>query len=168
MQCYSPPTLSKITTLEEFRLLRKHLRMAGQTLVLTNGHFDVLHVGHVRYLQAAKALGDVLVVGLNDDASTRALKGPQRPIVPATERAELLAALEAVDYVIPFAELTAERLVTTLQPEVYVKGSDWLVDDLPEAPAIRAYGGQIKLIDAVPGQSTTDIVKTILERYGRY
>jgi len=159
--------LSKITTLEELQPIRERLRTAGQTLVLTNGHFDVLHVGHVRYLQAAKALGDVLVVGLNDDASTRTLKGPQRPIVPASERAELLAALEAVDYVIPFAELTAERLVTTLQPEIYVKGSDWHVDDLPEAPAIRAYGGQIRLISAVPGRSTTDIVETILERYGQ-
>jgi len=160
--------LGKITTVEDFQSVREGLRRAGQTLVLTNGHFDVLHVGHVRYLQAAKALGDVLVVGLNDDDSTRALKGPPRPIVPATERAELLAALEAVDYVIPFTELTAEHLVTTLRPEIYVKGSDWHVDDLPEAPAIRAYGGQIRLISAVPGRSTTDIVETILERYGRY
>ncbi|MFQ5592907.1 MAG: D-glycero-beta-D-manno-heptose 1-phosphate adenylyltransferase [Anaerolineae bacterium] len=158
--------MSKITTLEEFRLLRERLRMAGQTLVLTNGHFDVLHVGHVRYLQAAKVLGDVLVVGLNDDASTRALKGPQRPIVPASERTELLAALEAVDYVIPFAELTAEQLVTTLQPEIYVKGADWDVDHLPEAPAVQAYGGQIRLIDVVPGESTTNIIAVILERYG--
>ncbi len=158
--------MGKITTLEEFRPVREGLRRAGQTLVLTNGHFDVLHVGHVRYLQAAKALGDVLVVGLNDDASTRALKGPQRPIVPATERAELLAALETVDYIIPFAELTAERLVATLQPEIYVKGADWNVGHLPEAPAVQAYGGQIRLIDAVPGRSTTDIVETILERYG--
>ena len=158
--------MGKITTLEDFQSVREGFRKAGQALVLTNGHFDVLHVGHVRYLQVAKALGDVLVVGLNDDASTRALKGPQRPIMPATERAELLAALEAVDYVIPFAELTAERLVTTLQPEFYVKGSDWQVDDLPEAPAVQAYGGQIKLIDVVPGQSTTNIIAVILERYG--
>lgn len=159
--------MGKITTLEDFQLTRDGLRRAGQTLVLTNGHFDVLHVGHVRYLRAAKALGDVLVVGLNNDASTRALKGPQRPIVPATERAELLAALEAVDYVIPFAELTAERLVTTLQPEIYVKGGNWSMDDLPEAPAVRSYGGRIMLIEVVPGRSTSNVIETILERYGR-
>lgn len=158
--------MSKVTTLENFQPIRERLRAAGQTLILTNGHFDVLHVGHVRYLQAAKALGDVLVVGLNDDASTRALKGPKRPIVPATERAELLAALEAVDYVIPFAELTAERLVTTLQPEVYVKGSDWIENNLPEAPAVRAYGGEIRLIELAENRSTTGIIERILQQYG--
>jgi rfaE bifunctional protein nucleotidyltransferase chain/domain len=158
--------VGKITSLENFQPAREQLYHAGQTLVLTNGHFDLLHVGHVRYLQAAKALGDVLVVGLNDDASTRARKGPARPIVPAAERAELLAALEAVDHVIPFSELTAERLVTVLQPEIYVKGGDWCIDGLPEASAVRAYGGQIKLIDVVIERSTTKVIERILERYG--
>ncbi len=157
--------MGEVTTLEDFLPVRERLRAAGQTLVLTNGHFDLLHVGHVRYLRAAKTLGHVLVVGLNDDASTRALKGPQRPIVPAAERAELLAALEPVDYVIPFAELTAEHLVTALRPDIYVKGSDWQAEDLPEAPAVRACGGQIRLVDVVPSRSTTEIVRTILERY---
>jgi rfaE bifunctional protein nucleotidyltransferase chain/domain len=159
--------LGNVTTLEDFQPIRRRLRAAGQTLVLTNGHFDLLHVGHVRYLQAARALGDVLVVGVNDDASTRALKGPQRPIVPAAERAELLAALEAVDYVIPFSEPTAERLVTTLQPEIYVKGGDWTVEDLPEAPAVRAYGGRIELITEVTNRSTSDVIDIIVERYGQ-
>lgn len=159
--------MGNLTTLENFRPIREQLRAAGQTLALTNGHFDLLHVGHVRYLKAAKAMGDLLVVGLNDDESTRALKGPGRPILPAAERAELLAALTSVDYVIPFSELTAERLVTTLHPEIYVKGGDWNVNDLPEAPAVRAYGGRIELIEQVPGQSTREIIATIVERYGR-
>jgi rfaE bifunctional protein nucleotidyltransferase chain/domain len=155
----------KITTLEAFLPLREELRRQGKTLVLTNGHFDLLHVGHVRLLQAARALGDVLVVGLNDDASTRALKGPRRPIVPAAERAELLASLEAVDYVIPFSETTAERLVTALQPEVYAKGGDWTVDELPEAPAVQAYGGRIELVAVTPGRSTSQLIETVLRRY---
>lgn len=159
--------MGKVTTLEDFQPVRERLRVAGQTLVLTNGHFDLLHLGHVRYLRAARALGDVLVVGLNDDSSSRILKGPQRPLVPATERAEILAALEAVDYVIPFSERTAERLVTTLQPEIYAKGNNWKVEDLPEAPAVLAYGGRIRLIDVVPGRSTTSIIEAILERYGQ-
>lgn len=155
----------KITTLEAFLPLREELRRKGQTLVLTNGHFDLLHVGHVRLLRAARALGDVLVVGVNDDASTRVRKGPQRPILPLAERMELLASLEAVDYVIPFSETTAERLVTALQPEVYVKGGDWTLETLPEAPAVRAYGGHIERVEVTPGRSTSQIIATILRRY---
>lgn len=157
--------MDRITTLEDFKPIRKQLRAAGKTLVLTNGHFDLLHIGHVRYLQAARALGDVLVVGLNDDKSTRALKGPQRPIVPASERAELLAALQAVDYVIPFSEVTAKRLVTELQSEIYAEGGDWDISNPPEPPAVRAYGGRIELIQEVQGQSTTRIMTTMAERY---
>ena len=155
----------KITTLETFLPLREELRRRGQTLVLTNGHFDLLHVGHVRLLRAARALGDVLVVGVNDDASTRALKGPLRPLVPLAERMELLASLEAVDYVLPFSETTAERLVAALQPEVYVKGGDWTLETLPEAPAVRAYGGRIELVEPTPGRSTSQLIETILQRY---
>lgn len=159
------PTPEKVTTLAAFLPRREQIRQAGQTLVFTNGHFDLLHVGHVRLLRAARALGDVLVVGLNDDASTRALKGPRRPILSASERAELLASLGAVDYVIPFSGTTAEHLVTALQPDIYVKGGDWSLDALPEAAAVRACGGRIEFVDVVPGQSTTRIVETILRRY---
>ncbi len=160
-----PTSAAKITTLEAFLPHREKLRRQGKVLVLTNGHFDLLHVGHVRLLRAARALGDVLVVGLNDDTSTRALKGPRRPIVPAAERAEILASLEAVDYVIPFSETTAERLVATLQPDVYVKGGDWSADELPEAPAVRAYGGRIEIVEVTPGRSTSRIIETILRKY---
>jgi D-glycero-beta-D-manno-heptose 1-phosphate adenylyltransferase len=107
-------------------------RHAGQRIVFTNGVFDLLHVGHVRYLRQARALGDALVVGLNSDASTRRLKGPQRPVVPQAERAEVLAALAAVDAITIFAEDTASRLVTSLQPEVYAKGGDYAGTDAEE------------------------------------
>ena len=158
--------MKKVLSLEELLPIREHLKAEGKTLVLTNGHFDLLHVGHVRCLQQAKALGDVLVVGLNSDASTRALKGAGRPLVPQEERAEVLAALECVDFVVIFEERTAERLVAALKPEVYVKGGDWTLEDLPEAKAVAECGGRVEILPQVPGRSTTEIIKTILGRYG--
>jgi rfaE bifunctional protein nucleotidyltransferase chain/domain len=145
--------------------IRGQLGEQGKTVVLTNGHFDLLHVGHIDCLQRAKALGDVLIVGLNSDASTRLLKGEKRPIVPQEERAQLLAALQCVDYVIIFEERTAERLIAALRPEVYAKGGDWAIEDLPEAKAVAEYGGRVEILPQVPGRSTTDIIETILSRY---
>jgi rfaE bifunctional protein nucleotidyltransferase chain/domain len=159
-------TLRKILSLEELLSIREHLKAEGKTVVLTNGHFDVLHVGHVDCLQRAKALGDVLIVGLNSDASTRLLKGANRPIVPQEERAQLLAALECVDYVVIFEERTAEKLIAAFRPEVYVKGGDWAVEDLPEAKVIAECGVRVEILPQVPGRSTTDIIETILARYG--
>jgi rfaE bifunctional protein nucleotidyltransferase chain/domain len=158
--------LKKVLSLEELLPIREHLKAQGKTVVLTNGHFDILHVGHVDCLQRAKALGDVLMVGLNSDASTRLLKGEKRPIVPQEERAQLLAALQCVDYVIIFEERTAERLLAALKPEVYVKGGDWAIEDLPEAKVIAEYGIRAELLPQVPSRSTTDIIETILTRYG--
>jgi rfaE bifunctional protein nucleotidyltransferase chain/domain len=158
-------TLSEVVSLQEAVAIREKLRAKGKTIVLTNGHFDVLHVGHVDCLQRAKALGDVLIVGLNSDASTRLLKGEKRPIVPQEERAQLLAALQCVDYVIIFEERTAERLLAALRPEVYVKGGDWAIEDLPEARAVAEYGIQVEILPQVPSRSTTDIIETILTRY---
>jgi rfaE bifunctional protein nucleotidyltransferase chain/domain len=157
--------LKKVLSLEELLPIREHLKAQGKTIVLTNGHFDLLHVGHVDCLQRAKALGDVLVVGLNSDVSTRLLKGEKRPIVPQEERAQLLAALQCVDYVIIFEEKTAEKLIAALRPEVYVKGGDWAIEDLPEAKAVAEYGGQVEILPQVPSRSTTDIIETILTRY---
>jgi rfaE bifunctional protein nucleotidyltransferase chain/domain len=157
--------LGEILSLQEAVAIREKLRAEGKFVVLTNGHFDVLHVGHVDCLQRAKALGDVLIVGLNSDASTRLLKGEKRPIVLQEERAQLLAALECVDYVIIFEERTAERLIATLRPEVYAKGGDWAIEDLPEAKAVAEYGGRVEILPQVPSRSTTDIIKTILTRY---
>ena len=159
------------------RLLRER-QAAGAAVVFTNGCFDLLHLGHVRYLQAARALGDLLVVGVNSDASARALKGAGRPLVPQDERAEVLAALECVDYVIIFEETTAVALVETLRPDVYVKGGDYAVSDtaerpahidmsrLPEAAPVLAYGGQVRLIPYLPEHSTTALIARILARCG--
>jgi D-beta-D-heptose 7-phosphate kinase/D-beta-D-heptose 1-phosphate adenosyltransferase len=137
------------------------LRARGERLVFTNGCFDLLHVGHVRYLQRARALGDYLAVGINSDRSARALKGPTRPLVPAKERAEVLAALACVDAVVLFDSPTAEPLVAALQPEIYVKGDDYGEAQLPEAPIVRGYGGQVVLLPTVPGLSTTSLVTRI-------
>ncbi|MEB3195751.1 MAG: D-glycero-beta-D-manno-heptose 1-phosphate adenylyltransferase [Candidatus Sericytochromatia bacterium] len=142
------------------QLARRLADQPGKT-VFTNGCFDLLHVGHVRYLQAARALGDRLVVGLNSDASVQALKGPSRPIVSEEERAELLAALACVDYVTVFADATAAPLLEVLRPHIYAKGGDYTPDSLPEAPTVRAYGGEIAIVPFVPGRSTTDLVARI-------
>ncbi len=139
-------------------------------VVLTNGCFDLLHPGHVRYLEAARGLGDCLVVGLNTDESVRSLKGRQRPIFPEDERAEMLAALECVDFVVLFGDETAERLVSLLRPDSYVKGADYAPDSgkpLPEAEAVRAYGGRVELIPLVEHQSSSAVVQRILARYDR-
>jgi rfaE bifunctional protein nucleotidyltransferase chain/domain len=137
-------------------------KQAG-AVVFTNGHFDLLHVGHVRYLQAARSLGDALVIGLNSDASCAARK-PGRPLVPQEDRAELLAALGCVDVVIIFDDLTASRLVEALQPEVYVKGGDWGRPDgprPPEAEVVASYGGRVAYLPYVPDRSTSLIIDRI-------
>lgn len=143
---------------------------AGKRIVFTNGHFDLLHLGHVDYLQRARALGDALVVGLNSDASTRQLKGPARPIVPEQERAAVLAALACVDGVVIFDAPTAEELVRRLKPHIYVKGGDWSPDQgrwPPEARVAQEYGGQVLFLPYLPDHSTSRLIQTILERYGR-
>ena len=139
------------------------MRQQARSIVFTNGCFDILHAGHVRYLAAAKSCGDVLIVGLNSDSSVSALKGPSRPINPEDDRAEVMAGLEAVDYVAIFADATAERLVELIKPDVYVKGGDYTVDQLPEARIAAAYGGKTVLIPEVPGRSSSNIIKKIAQ-----
>jgi rfaE bifunctional protein nucleotidyltransferase chain/domain len=159
--------MGKVVSLAELQTLRAEWRAQGQTLVLTNGCFDLLHVGHVRFLEAARCLGDVLVVGLNSDSSAQRLKGPQHPLLPQADRAAVLAALRAVDYVVVFEETTAEALVRALQPEVYAKGGDYAQGKgLPEADDVAQYGGRVEILPLVPGRSTTGLIETILERYG--
>jgi len=163
--------MGQIITRAELPGLGAAARRAGQRVVFTNGIFDLVHVGHLRYLRAARALGDLLVVGLNDDACTRRLKGPARPIVPEDERAELLAALEPVDRVVLFGDDTAVELVRLLQPAVYVKGGDYTSapgatgNPLPEAEVVRAYGGEVVIIPFVPDRSTSGIVERIIARH---
>ena len=133
----------------------------GNTIVFTNGCFDILHAGHVRYLNAAKALGDVLIVGLNNDESVRRLKGEGRPVNPSEDRAEVLAALRAVDHVVVFGEATAEELVRQLKPDIYVKGGDYSLETLPEAKIVGSYGGKTVLIPMVEGRSTTNVIRRL-------
>ena len=139
------------------------LQASGRRVVFTNGCFDILHAGHVRYLNAARAAGDVLVLGLNSDASVRRLKGESRPINGEEDRAEVLAGLAAFDYVVIFDEPTAEPLVELLKPDVYVKGGDYTVERLPEARNVASYGGETVLIPEVPGRSSTNMIKKIRE-----
>lgn len=136
-----------------------------QRSVFTNGCFDLLHVGHVDYLFRARALGDFLIVGLNDDDSVRRLKGEKRPLNRADDRALLLAALEAVDYVVLFSEDTPLQLLERLRPALYVKAADYRVEDLPETPLVRSWGGTVQIMPFVEGRSTTDVVRVIRERY---
>lgn len=136
-------------------------REQGERVVFTNGCFDLLHVGHLRCLQRAKEFGQVLVVGVNSDASVRRLKGPKRPVVGQSERAEIVAALEPVDFVVVFEEDTPEQAIRVLRPDVHVKGGDYRVEDLPEARLVEAYGGRVEIIDTVPEHSTRLLIERI-------
>ena len=138
-------------------------RYAGKTIVFTNGCFDILHVGHVRYLAAAKRLGDILVVGLNSDASVRELKGIGRPLNSQDDRAEVMAALEVVDHVIIFAEKRVSALLRQMRPQVYAKGGDYTVDSLDseEVVALKEINARIEILPLVPGKSTSKLVQTI-------
>ncbi|MDE2635152.1 MAG: adenylyltransferase/cytidyltransferase family protein [Chloroflexota bacterium] len=147
--------------LSEARQARDSLREAGQTLVFTNGHFDLLHIGHLDYLEKASQLGDALFVGVNGDASTRRLKGAGRPLVPASQRARLLAALEAVSAAIIFDADTADELLIALKPEIYVKGGDYANKPLPERATVEEYGGRVELIEFLSGHSTTRLIELI-------
>ncbi len=137
------------------------LRAGGQRIVFTNGCFDILHTGHVRYLKAARSLGDCLAVGLNSDVSVRRLKGPERPVNVEADRAEVLDALFAVDYVTIFDEPTAAELIARIRPDVYVKGGDYTLDTLPEAKLVQQYGGRVAFVDLVPGRSTTKVIEKL-------
>ncbi len=137
------------------------LRKGGQKIVFTNGCFDILHAGHVMYLEAAKAQGDVLVLGLNTDESVRRLKGPERPVNNELDRAKVVGALKAVDYVVFFGEQTAEAVISEVKPDVYVKGGDYTLETLPEAGIVQSYGGKVAFIDMLEGRSTTNIIKKI-------
>jgi D-beta-D-heptose 7-phosphate kinase/D-beta-D-heptose 1-phosphate adenosyltransferase len=137
------------------------LRAAGRRVVFTNGCFDLLHPGHVRYLAAARALGDVLVVGLNDDASVHRLKGAGRPVLTVAERAEVLSALAAVDHVVVFADDTPRAVIAALKPDILVKGADWAPGDIVGREEVEANGGRVERVDIVPGVSTTEIIRRI-------
>src|SRR6059036_4355906 len=149
----------KILTTKALTAVLDARRARGERIVFTNGCFDLLHVGHTRYLQEAKKLGDCLVVGLNSDASVRAIKPRGRPLVPEAQRAEVLAALACVDYVVLFDEPDPGRLIAELQPDVLVKGGDWAPDQIIGRDVVEAGGGTVRTIPLVPGVSTTALVE---------
>jgi D-glycero-beta-D-manno-heptose 1-phosphate adenylyltransferase len=155
---------SKVRTLDELTALRAAWSDSGKTIVWTNGCFDLLHVGHIRSFRDAKALGDILIVGINSDASVRALKGDSRPIVNQTDRAELLAALEMVDYVTIFDESTPVAALSRLRPDIHCKGADYAdgARPVPERETVLGYGGQIRFLPFHPGRSTTELVERIV------
>src|SRR5262249_32951686 len=152
----------KVIDLDTLVALRARWRARGEKVVHTNGCFDLLHVGHVRGLQEARSWGDVLVVGVNSDESVRRLnKGPGRPIVPESERAEVLAALACVDHVVIFNESTPEQVLKRLLPDVHCKGADWATRPISERPIVEGGGGRIAFLTFTPGVSTTDLVRRI-------
>ncbi len=152
----------KIKQRDELAVVLAKRRSSGARVVFTNGCFDLMHIGHTRYLQAARQLGDLLVVGVNSDRSVQALdKGPGRPIVPEAQRAEVIAALACVDYVVVFSEPDPARLIAALQPDVLVKGGDWATDKIIGRDIVEGRGGSVRTIPLVPDVSTTSLVKKI-------
>ena len=152
-----------VLTTNELCELVVALKAEGKKIVTTNGCFDLLHVGHVRFLKAARALGDVLIVGMNTDASVSKLKGEKRPVQREDDRAEILSSLACVDYVCLFAEDTPVELLKLIKPAVHAKGADYKPSDLAETPIVEAGGGKMAIIDLVPGRSTTNIVNRLAE-----
>ncbi len=152
---------AKIRPLETLQGEVERLRASGRRVVFTNGCFDILHPGHTRYLCAARAMGDCLVVAVNSDRSVRAIKGPSRPIMPEDARAEVLAALDFVDAVVLFDEADPLRVIQALVPDILVKGADWEEDAIVGADVVRAAGGEVRRIGVVPGFSTTAIIERI-------
>ena len=152
-------------TLDEAVALADRLRAERKCIVLANGCFDLLHVGHVRYLRAARKLGDVLFVGINSDAAVARLKGRGRPLIPAAERAEILLSLREVDHVVVFEEDTADRLVASLRPHVHAKGTDYRPGSVPEAATVQAVGGRIEIVGDPKDHSSRDLIARILEQF---
>jgi D-glycero-beta-D-manno-heptose 1-phosphate adenylyltransferase len=150
--------IEKILSLEQMLGERQRLRDAGARLVFTNGVFDLLHVGHVRYLTAARALGDALVVAINSDSTVRELKGPDRPVFEQVERAEILAALKVVDYVVVFDDVSPRQVIATLLPDVLVKGGDYQLDQIHGREEVEAAGGKVISLPFVEGASTTALI----------
>ena len=155
----------KIKGRENLRAILNGMKTEGKRIVFTNGCFDLLHVGHIRYLEEAKALGDILVVGMNSDRSVRNLKGSERPILPEEERAEILSALGCVDYVTIFDEADPFRLISQLKPHILVKGGDWTKETTVGKEVVEEAGGEVVIIPFVKGFSTSNLIQRILKRY---
>jgi D-glycero-beta-D-manno-heptose 1-phosphate adenylyltransferase len=156
----------KVRRLEEIVVRREQWRAEGRTVALANGIFDLLHVGHVRYLEGARELADHLVVAVNSDASTRAYKGPDRPHIPEAERAEMVAALACTDLVLVFDEPNVRGIIRALKPDVHVKGTDYTPESIPEADEVRAYGGRVAVAGDPKNHSTTELARRLRRERG--
>jgi D-glycero-beta-D-manno-heptose 1-phosphate adenylyltransferase len=152
---------AKYKSVDELSSISAKARKAGRLVVFTNGCFDLVHRGHIHLLRQAKMLGDILIVGVNSDVSVKAIKGPQRPIMPETDRIELIAALEMVDYVVAYNEPDPYRVIVAIQPNVLVKGGDWSADKIVGADVVEQNGGRVAVIPYLPGFSTTQIIERI-------
>ena len=158
--------MAPLVGIEEAARRAAEWRARGRRVVFANGCFDLLHVGHVRYLSAARGLGDALVVGLNSDASVRRLKGPGRPVMPADERAELIGALAAVDLVVVFDDDSADALIARLRPDVHAKGTDYTEESVPERAAVLTAGGRVAIAGDPKSHATRDLIAAIVARFG--
>lgn len=156
---------NKIKSLQQLKKIVKSIKLQGKTIVLANGCFDLLHIGHIRYLKAAKKLGDVLVAAVNDDVSIKKIKDPQRPIIPAKERAEAVASFQDVDYVVLFSEKDVNKIIRELKPDIHAKGTDYTRFNVPERNAVRIYGGKVAIVGDKKSHSTKDLIKIILKKY---
>ena len=155
----------KIKTKEDLHRIVEDLKKKGKRIVFTNGCFDLIHIGHIRYLEKAKTLGDILVVGMNSDRSVQTLKGPKRPILPQEERAEILSGLGCVDYITVFDEQTPLELISSLQPHTLVKGGDWTKETTVGKEVVERSGGEVVILPFEEGSSTSNLIETILKRY---
>ncbi|MHB8842980.1 MAG: D-glycero-beta-D-manno-heptose 1-phosphate adenylyltransferase [Candidatus Aquicultor sp.] len=158
---------NKIIARPQIAGLISDLKRKKQKIVFTNGCFDLLHVGHVRYLQEARLLGDCLVIGLNSDQSVGEIKDPARPLISEAQRAEVLAALECVDYIVLFDEADPYKLIEEVRPDILVKGADWSMDKIIGADLVSSYGGEVRRVELVPSISTSEIINRIISRYGK-
>jgi rfaE bifunctional protein nucleotidyltransferase chain/domain len=159
--------MSNIISSDKIGVLRESFRKEKKKVVFTNGVFDIVHAGHVDYLIKAKAMGDILIVGLNSDASVRRIKGEYRPIIPESQRAFILSNLKPVDYVVIFDEDTPANLIEKIVPDILIKGADWSLDNIVGKDVVLRNGGEVKTIEFVNSQSTSNIIQSILEKYNR-
>jgi rfaE bifunctional protein nucleotidyltransferase chain/domain len=156
-----------LKSLEEIKLIRSALKADNKKVVFTNGCFDIIHAGHIDYLNKAKALGDVLIIGLNTDDSVKRIKGDKRPIINEDERAEIISNLKPVDYVVFFDEDTPAKLINELVPDILIKGADWKIDEIVGGETVLANGGEVKTIKFTNDQSTSKIIELIISRYSK-
>jgi D-glycero-beta-D-manno-heptose 1-phosphate adenylyltransferase len=156
--------VTKIKTLPELQPILRSAKALGLKIVFANGCFDLVHVGHVRYLQGARNYGDMLVVALNSDASVRTIKGSTRPLQSEADRAEMIASMQCVDYVVIFDDPTVDRLLKELRPDVHAKGTDYTAESVPERATVRSYGGQVAIVGDPKSHSTRDLIEVILSK----